>query len=293
MRNIRGMYLLALLTVIFFAFYGCGDGDSEKRSNVITENDLFANPQIKATHEDTMVIFLEHPDGEGHDNDIGEKGVDEVPVHYSESVNHTFCWEDDTSATEHSMELIDSSGNTVLTEHINGECANAIIPSGHYTMRFTHGGQSEGTQAIFIRPVEDISISSRGAVNTASVQDNIHTLLTTKRCGLCDLHSADLSDADLMSASLWSANLSNANLSGADLEGAVLWWVNLSSANLSGADLSSADLKEANLSGVNMSGANLSCAIWVDETICGVGSTFDGTACVGGSTNECLIPGRY
>ena len=175
MKNSRGMSLVAFLAILLFAFNGCGDGSSKIQSNVITENDLFANPQIKATHEDTMVIFLEHPDGEGHDNDIGVKGVDEIPVYYSEDFNHTFCWEDDTSVAggvigHHvgkSMELINSSGNTVLTVHNNSECTNATITAGHYTMRFTHGGQSEDTQVIFIRPVEDIN-SSIGIVSVSS-----------------------------------------------------------------------------------------------------------------------------
>ena len=46
-----------------FAFNGCGDVSSEKggaelQSKVITENDLFANPQIKATYQHTIVIQL-------------------------------------------------------------------------------------------------------------------------------------------------------------------------------------------------------------------------------------------
>jgi uncharacterized protein YjbI with pentapeptide repeats len=264
------------MAVLLFAFNGCGDDSSEIQSNVITENDLFVNPQIKATHEDTMVIFLEHPDGEGHDNDIGVKGVDEVSVYYDGNVNHTFCWEDDTLGAVHKMELIDISGNTVLTEHINGECATATITAGYYTMRFTHGGQSEGTQAIFTRPVEDIS--SRGIVSVSSVEDNIHTLLTTNSCIGCDLHdakliganlrSADLTGAILIGAKLIGANLSDANLSDAILayadlyraylRSAILAGANLRSADLTGATLSDANLRSANMRDANLSGANLS-----------------------------------
>jgi hypothetical protein len=120
------------------------------QSKVITENDLFANPHIRTTHQHTLVIQLEHPDGEGHERDIGEKGVDEVPLYYSESVNHTFYRKDDFSAAEYSKqvighhvgksaELIDSSGDTILTVNNDSECKNATIPAGHYTMRFMTG----------------------------------------------------------------------------------------------------------------------------------------------------------
>ena len=312
MRNIRRMSLLALMAVLLFAFSGCGDSDSEIQSNVITENDLFANPQIKATHQHTLVIHLEHPDGEGHDKDIGEKGVDEVPMYYPESVNHTFCWEDDTSDAGHSMELIDSSGNTVLIEHINGECANATIPAGHYTMRFTHGGQSEGTQAIFIRPVEDMS-SRRGILNVSSVEDNIHTLITEGDCFGCDLSYANLYRANLEWAQLGYANLTRADLSHANLSNARMDFANLREAYLSSANLTDADLFYANLIGADLRAANLTraylygvdltdadvtqadltdanldCIIWIDGTACGVGATFSGGRCYGGSTKTCL-----
>jgi hypothetical protein len=204
MNNIKGIVLVSLLAVFFLAFNGYVDGGSEKRSNVITENDIFANPKIKATHQNTVVIELEHPEGKGHRdfggrqiNDIGEKGMDEVTVYYSEEVRHTFCWEDDTTDTGHRLELIDSSGKTVLTVYDNGECENATLTADDYTMRFIHGGQSEGTQAIFVRPNED---NDNGKVTSKQVL--ARTLLTTNSCETCDLSGA---------------NLSKMNLSGADL----------------------------------------------------------------------------
>jgi uncharacterized protein YjbI with pentapeptide repeats len=250
------MSLLALIAVLLFVFSGCGDDSSKQHSMVVTENDLFSNSLRVATHQHTIVIHLEHPDGEGHDKDLGENGVDEIPVHYSEDVNHTFCWEDDTSDAWHSMELIDSNGNTVLTEHINGECANATITAGHYTMRFTHGGQSEGTQAIFIRLDED-NVKSSGIVNMASVEDNIKTLITTNECSYCDLSYANLTGANLSHAWLRYANLREASLYGADLSWADCYYANLSGADLSHANLawallSNSDLREAYISNADL-----------------------------------------
>ena len=241
MKNIKGMFQVALLAIIFITFNGCGDGSSEKRSNVITENDLFANPQLIATPEHTLVIQLEAPDGKGQVNDIGDKGVDEVPVYYSEDVTQTFCWEDDTIDAGQRMELIDSSANMVLTEHIDGECSSATVTAGHYTMRFTHGGQSEGTQVVFIRLTEDFS-SSRGSINTAFVPQDLNTLITTNSCPRCDLSGANLKYAGLSEANLYEANLTGTDLTNASLVEANLSHANLSHANLYLAHLNGADL---------------------------------------------------
>jgi len=301
MRKIGGISLIVLMAVFLFAFDGCGNGSSEKSSNVITENDLFSKPQIISTHQHTIVVHLEHPDGEGHDRDIGNKGTDEVTVYYSEDINHTFCWKNDTSDAGHRMELIDSSGNTVLTAYSNGECADATVPAGHYTIRFTHGGQSEGTQAVFIRPDED-NDSSEDIANIATVKNNIKTIITTHSCEYCDLSGANLSGANLSGANLYTANLSgadlsatnmsyvflpNANLTGADLQMANLHMATLGSTNLHGANLSGANLKEsyleaadlrkADLTGADLSGsyywnADISGATWIDGIICAEGS---------------------
>jgi uncharacterized protein YjbI with pentapeptide repeats len=271
MKNLNGIFLVVFLVVLLIAFNGCGDSSSEKHSNVITENDLFANPQIIATPEQTLVIQLEAPDGEGQVNDIGEKGVDEVPVYYSEDVNQTFCWEGDASDAGDRMELIDSSGNKVLTEYIDSECTVTTVNAGHYTMRFIHGDQSEDTQTIFIRSVEDINIS-RGIVNAASVQDNIETLLTTNSCIGCDLHDANLTGVILISANLRSANLAGAILSDAILAYANLYHAYLRSAYLAGANLRGANLSDAYLSysilrNVNLSYADLSYADLIDANL--------------------------
>ncbi len=90
-----------------------------------------------------------------------------------------------------------------------------------------------------------------GPVYGGSVDENIATLLDTKKCPGCDLHGADLNGAELFGADLRGADLTGANLNGADLSGGA----DLSNVNFSNANLTDADLTGANLNGANLTGA--------------------------------------
>ncbi len=194
------------------------------------------------TEEGIVVKFLEPPSSPTPENDTGEGGVDEIPVRYPETVEQTFCWEDDNTQAMHFMELIDSQENEVLRVEVNGQCVTEIIERGNYVMSIHHDGMTETTFPVFIIPDQDdiqqaketdglinrfkISVAYvlKGIQSTISkdaraqtLQDNINTLIKTKDCVKCNLMRADLRGANLSGADLTGANLSGANLSDASL----------------------------------------------------------------------------
>src|SRR3546814_16713266 len=55
------------------------------------------------------------------ENDTGETGDDLIPLRYANTLEHTFCWEDDDGNAGHFMELHDSEGSEILRLDVNGE----------------------------------------------------------------------------------------------------------------------------------------------------------------------------
>ena len=179
------------------------------------------------------------------ENDTGEVGIDEIPVTYPQTLEQTFCWEDDDPQAFHFMELIDSEGSEILRVDVNGECITELIEAGNYVMAIHHDGRMEDTFPIFIIPnsddieqvketggllnrfnsavaniLKDIqnTVSKDAIAQQAGVRA-IETLLQSNGCAGCDLRAANLQDADLVEALLFRSDLSGANLSGANLGG--------------------------------------------------------------------------
>lgn len=92
---------------------------------------------------------------------------------------------------------------------------------------------------------------------SASMSPMLQQLLTTNRCGFCNLGGVDASGRTLTRADLGFADLTRANLSHAELGSATLDYATLPHADLSGADLAGANLEYADLIGANLRGANL------------------------------------
>ena len=216
------------------AIGGCSNnnGGGQDPSQALTENDFANDPALRDNPEEGVVVdFLEPPLSEEPENDTGVVGIDEIPVTYPQTVEQTFCWEDGDLDAMHFMELIDSEGSEVLRVDVNGECVTEIIEAGDYVVTIHHDGMTETTFPIFMIPNPDdiqeakeaeglinrfkvvIAQILDGIQNSVSkdaraqptVQDNINTLITTKKCPGCNLFKADLTGADLRGATLSSA----------------------------------------------------------------------------------------
>jgi hypothetical protein len=254
---------------------------------------------LVADPENNLIVkFLEHPNSGDTAPDTGEAGNDVIPLRYTRTLEHTYCWEDDDPGAGHFMELDDSKGNEILRLDVNGECVTEIIEAGDYLMTIQHDGRTETTHPIFMVPNPEDTQQARqrdglingfkviivnmlkGIQNTVykdaraqTVQDNINTLITTNSCPRCNLFKADLSNRDLNrvfldEASLRFANLSNSKLQFAALDRTDLYGANLSGAetDLSGASLSFSNLNTAKLKDANLSGADLTFAtMWVAD----------------------------
>jgi uncharacterized protein YjbI with pentapeptide repeats len=282
--------LLSLAAVILLLATptGCDSGNGSN-SQALTEIDFANNPSLRADPDKGVIVdFLESPGSDTPQNDTGPVGIDEIPVTYTKTETHTFCWKDDNSEAMHYMAVLDSEGSEILRVDVNGECVMEVIEAGDYVMAIHHDGRMETTYPIFIIPHPDDIEEARetdglidgfkvvianivnGIRNTVSkdaraqtVQENINTLIISNRCPGCVLTKAILVNVSLMRANLSQADLRgailiSANLSQADLRGANLSRANLREAKLSEADLFQADFREANLESADLHFSNLS-----------------------------------
>ena len=301
MRKSRYYLMKCLGFVLLFGFIslgaigGCSNNNSggqatTSATTALTENDFGTDLGLVANLEKHLIVkFLEHPSSEEAAPDTGEVGNDVIPVTYTRTLEHTFCWEDDDPEAGHFMEFDDSDGNLIFRLDVNGECITEIIEAGDYVMTIHHDGRIETTYPIFLIPnPEDIQQAkeTNGLINrfkvvianilqniqntvskdarAQTVQDNINTLISTNNCPSCNLFKADLSNrvlngVYLFKSSLRFANLSNSKLQNASFRGADLGFANLSGkdTDLSNANFLFANLLEAKLIDANLSGAQL------------------------------------
>ena len=302
---------IALLLLGFIAIGvigGCSDNGGQNNTQPLTENDFSDDPGLQADLERHVVIkFLEHPGSDTPENDTGEIGNDIIPLRYSRTAEHTYCWEDDDGEAGHFLELDDSEGNEVLRIDVNGECKTVLLEAGNYVMTLHHDGRIETTHPIFIIPnPENIEVAEnnhglynrikQAAANiikridetvtkdaraqdvplppTEPADENVDVLVSTNRCVFCDLSGANLAGADLMGARLFLSNLTGANLIGANLSGANITFATLVNANLNSAILIGAAFDSSNMKGANMSDTDLSFAFLPDTNL--ENATFQG-----------------
>jgi len=283
MFRFKHLFLLIFSFTLAIGVISCNDENVQTEINrVFTENDFGEDETLTADPEIHLVVnFLEHPESEGHENDTGKIGNDIVPLTYSRTLEHTYCWEDENIEAKHFMTLNDVDGFEILRVEANGECITEIIEAGNYDLILHHDGKSDETFPIFLHNEDNIIASNNNGnkildsskkllsnvlqnfdfiknAHAQTVTDNITTLINTKICISCDLSGADLPFARLSDADLSNADLTGADLTGADLTGADLSEANLPFARLSDVDLSSANLSNANLTGANLTGADLS-----------------------------------
>ncbi|MCZ6684782.1 MAG: pentapeptide repeat-containing protein, partial [Candidatus Dadabacteria bacterium] len=249
--------LLAIIFVFggFFAFSKLVISSPDQSAGVLTESDFARDSELSAFPEGGIVAtFLEPPTATDEENDTGAIGLDIIPYKYTDSIEQTFCWDDDNESAEHSMALLNSDGEEVFTIEARGDCVTRTIGEGDYEMHIRHDGKSDERIAVFIVPEANQSL-----LTTASDEalQNVTSVLNSDKCIGCDLSGVNLNGVDLSGVDLSNANLDNAILVDADLSGA----------NLSGASLQNADLSRANLSGANLSGADLTNAILINADL--------------------------
>ena len=153
-------HTIFLLLILLTCVLACND--SELNSNALTENDFANDDSLRANPElDVIISFLEHPDSEIQETDTDILGKDIIPIIYAQTLDHTFCWEDEDNDAMHFMELVDDEGNEVLRIDANGECVNEIIQAGDYEMIIHHDGRMERSFPIFIIPDSEELIPAR------------------------------------------------------------------------------------------------------------------------------------
>jgi uncharacterized protein YjbI with pentapeptide repeats len=291
-RTVPGKSELSILLVIIllfagvFAFTKFVRSSSDQVSTVLTERDFADDPDLLAFPGGGIVAtFLEPPSAIGEKNDTGAIGIDVIPYGYTETMEQTYCWDDDNEFSQHTMTLFDSEGGEVFTVEAGGSCVTRIVRKGEYEMHIRHDGKSDERVAVFIVPGEDKSV-----INTASDEalENLTTILNVNKCISCDLRGINLNGLDL----------TGIDLSYSILDNAILVDTILVDANLSGASLKNADLSRANLKGANLSGADLTNAILINSDLSNADLTFSnlknadttGAEFAGTTTVGALIP---
>jgi hypothetical protein len=71
---------------------GGGQG-STGATTALTENDFGTDPGLVADPENNLIVkFLEHPNSEETAPDTGEAGNDVIPLTYTRTLEHTYCY---------------------------------------------------------------------------------------------------------------------------------------------------------------------------------------------------------
>jgi len=213
----RALSLIVFVLITGLSFVGCDDdgGGSSQDSRALTERDFFYNPKLFANPEEgVVVVFLEPGDAPEADNLTGELGFDVIPYKYTQTLNNTYCFEDDNDESTHFMILLNSDGEEVLRAPANGDCVTEVIEPGDYQMVLTHGEHVDEIEPIFLKPIpgeeqvakrhsyvpagfleffENINnLITRSAIAQTDSSDNVTTLISTNACVDCDLMGVDL-----------------------------------------------------------------------------------------------------
>jgi hypothetical protein len=152
---VKAVLFISFLSLISLGLIGgCSDnGGGQSDAQALTENDFADDPTLRYNPEKGVVVdFLEPPGSEAPENDTGEAGVDEIPITYEETVEQTFCWEDEDADAMHFMELRDGEESLILTVQANGNCVTEVIEAGNYLMSIHHDGRIDDTLPIFLIP---------------------------------------------------------------------------------------------------------------------------------------------
>ncbi len=133
----RDYFKKCLLFVLLLGFIslgtigGCNNNGGDNNNQALTEIDFSEDSSISARPDGGIVVdFLEPPGGEKPESDTGEVGIDEIPVTYPQTVEQSFCWEDDDTLAMHFMVIEDSVGSEILRVDVNGECVTETIGAG-------------------------------------------------------------------------------------------------------------------------------------------------------------------
>jgi len=290
----KSVFLLILLGIISVGAIGGCNNNNQNTFETLTENDFIENSALKADPKRGIVVqFLESPNSEVPENDSGTLGVDEFPLKYERTFEHTFCWEDDDIEAAHFMELFNSEGDAILKLDVN-DCITEVMEAGEYTMRLHHDGKSNASQTVFAIAdadnLEEAEINGDAnrfmfsmsnilkhikdtVTNDAIAQDGdpdttkffTKMLLINRSCVGCnllganffdqDLSGVDLTGADLRFASFTSTNLVGAKLAGADLREAVIIFTDFTGANMVSADFRTTALFMCDLPGADLTNA--------------------------------------
>ncbi|WP_044555936.1 pentapeptide repeat-containing protein [Shewanella piezotolerans] len=309
-RSNFNMLLAFIFSLIFVSACNSND-DTEIQSDFLLEKDFADNSRLRANPEQGVVaLFLEPGSATTADDSNGESGTDLIPYQYSRTLNHTFCYEDGNSDSNHSMVLNNSDGEEVLSMSANDKCVSAIMPAGEFQLVLTHGEHVESTDLTFL--VTQPNSGSLSAINSThysivsrllshignilissahaeTTDDNVTTLISTNACKNCDLSDADLDNATLTFADLSGADLTDAILTNVDLFESTLTGTNFSGADMSkgdfrGSEMTYADLSDANLTGAYFSSAQLSPADLHNATV--TDTDFDNANLVGATWTD-------
>ena len=290
-------YLFLLILIIPLISVSCSD-DDETEGTALSENTLFDDPDLTANPEIDVVIKLLEPKGPDQAaRDTGETGFDKFTYKYEQSLNHTFCWEDDDEESAHFLTITDSGGEEILRVQANGECITAFIPEGTFEVKLFHDNKTETTYPVFITPEQDQQAGEQARINSPAFENlnrylkfvlenfdlsgnsyaqdnftcnrsnfqncnNIMQLISTNKCSGCIIKGADFKDWDLTNADLSQSTLSNSDFTGATLVDANFEktkCVNctLTNANFRGAIMGGVNLGNSAATGANFFSANM------------------------------------
>ena len=175
---------------------------------LLTEEDFAADPQLRATLQDTVLVQLHRADAPNGT----ESGPVSVPYAIGpDPASVLFCW-DDEDGVPHAATLVDVGSNSVAARALPGQaCSRAIVPPGEYSLILQRGDPNRtdpADEVVFIRlDAADgpalVSNSCRycyflyGTFTKKSFENVSlhHALFCGATMSQCGLRGVDLSDA--------------------------------------------------------------------------------------------------
>lgn len=172
---------LLILFPLVFVLFSCASDSSAPSSGVQLVHESRLDAEGHVANPNT-VIMLDLEADTDHVGDTGELGFDEIPLEVSRDRTYQLCIDNEEGA-DHTMEVVDASGNTLATASVSTGCSEVLLATGNYIVRLRHGAagtpnlDADRVFLAHVRPYpERVSSSDDSAVLQSGIVIHTETL---------------------------------------------------------------------------------------------------------------------
>jgi len=255
------IFTLAVLVISVNFISGCNDsvinspGTTAPFRQSMVERQFALSSTLKAEAGAVIVVDLEDLNSPSSTEDTGPIGEDIIPYTYTETRQHRFEIAD---SSNFKIKMVSDATGTMLFELNSASSIVVTIPEGNYKLHLisleNHSPSDSLSDVIFIQPNTETAFMGSGAGNYSD--DDLNTLLQTRRCFKCHLDNANLANMDLREVKIAISSMQNINFSKADLRNSV-FGLNGIQGNFDSTKLDNANMPFNAFSSCSMNGTSI------------------------------------